>query len=322
MPDVISFLDTEFTDLLNPELLSLGLVTLDGREFYAELDLSTELGRARRRASSNFVRHGGVLEMWGLVTGAACTQWEMGRRAAEWLLGLAAESGHKVNVAFDYATDYELLEYAVRDAGLWDQVREVVRPIDVDAITGTITGELAAEETFRELDVVRGLRRHHALADAHALRAAYRAAVRPLRVIFLDFDGVLHPENATPWTGNRFQHAPQLARMLAPWPDVRIVVHSSWRLDHTVEQLRTLVGPLGSRVIGVTPRLQREDSILAAVEQLGRGGRPVDWRVLDDAPDEFTKLDETRLIVCDPDAGVSGPGVLDHVRAWLDGGAR
>ena len=33
---MLVFLDTEFTDLLNPELLSLGLATLDGREFYAE----------------------------------------------------------------------------------------------------------------------------------------------------------------------------------------------------------------------------------------------------------------------------------------------
>lgn len=41
---MLIFLDTEFTDLLNPELLSLGLVTLDGREHYGELDLSTETG--------------------------------------------------------------------------------------------------------------------------------------------------------------------------------------------------------------------------------------------------------------------------------------
>lgn len=36
------------------------------------------------------------------------------------------------------------MEYAIRDAGLWDQVREVVLPVNVDPITGTITGELAA----------------------------------------------------------------------------------------------------------------------------------------------------------------------------------
>ena len=142
---MLVFLDTEFTDLLSPELLSLGLVTLDGREHYGELDLSTETGQARVKASSDFVRHGGVLALWGRVPGAAGTQWEMGRRAGEWLLGLAAESNTRIEVAFDYSVDYELLAYAIRDAGLWDQVREVVLAVNVNAITGTIEGELAAE---------------------------------------------------------------------------------------------------------------------------------------------------------------------------------
>lgn len=168
---MIIFLDTEFTDLLNPELLSLGLVTLDGREHYAELDLTTDAGKARVKASSAFVQSG-VFDLWGLVAGATGTEWEMGRRTGEWLLGLAAESGTKIEVAFDYGMDYELMEYVIRDAGLWDQVREVVLPVNVNAITGTIIGELGAEACFRELRK-RGLKRHHALADALALRAAY-----------------------------------------------------------------------------------------------------------------------------------------------------
>lgn len=45
-------LDTEFTSLLHPKLLSLGLVTLDGRELYAELDLRTDIGNTRVKASS------------------------------------------------------------------------------------------------------------------------------------------------------------------------------------------------------------------------------------------------------------------------------
>lgn len=174
---MLVFLDTEFTDLLNPELLSLGLVTLDGREHYAELDLTTDTGKARVKASSDFVRYGGVLDFWGLVPGATGTEWEMGRRTGEWLLALAEETGTRIEIAFDYSTDYELMEYAIRDAGLWDQVREVVLPVNVHPITGTIDGELAAEACFRELGKRggRGLKRHHALADALALRAAYMA---------------------------------------------------------------------------------------------------------------------------------------------------
>jgi hypothetical protein len=62
---MLLFLDTEFTYLLHPELLSLGLVTLDGREHYGEIDLTTKTGQARVKASSDFVRYSGVLDMWG-----------------------------------------------------------------------------------------------------------------------------------------------------------------------------------------------------------------------------------------------------------------
>jgi hypothetical protein len=103
---MLIFLDTEFTDLLNPELLSLGIVTLDGREFYAELDLTTDTGKARIKASSAFVQSG-IFDMWGLVPGAAGTELEMGRRTGEWLLALAAETGTRIEIAFDYGMDYK-----------------------------------------------------------------------------------------------------------------------------------------------------------------------------------------------------------------------
>ena len=172
---MLVFLDTEFTDLLQPELLSLGLVALNGlggqEEHYVELDLSTDIGKARVKASGKFVR-AGVLDMWGLVPGATCTEWEMGRRTGEWLLALAEKSRTRVEVGFDYSTDFELLEYVIRDSRLWDRVREVVIPVNISSITGTIEGELASEESYRETGR-RGLKRHHALADVLALRAAY-----------------------------------------------------------------------------------------------------------------------------------------------------
>jgi hypothetical protein len=175
MREKLLFLDTEFTDLLNPELLSMGLVTHDGRlEFYTELDLNSDTGKARVAASSDFVRYNGVLDLWGIVPGTTCTEAEMGRRAGEWLLMVAADTDSKLTIAFDYAMDYELLEYAIRDANFWSQVRHVVALKPVRSITGTRVGELAAEVCYRELSG-RGLSRHHALADALALRAAYIA---------------------------------------------------------------------------------------------------------------------------------------------------
>ena len=61
---------------------------------------------------------GGVLDLWGLVPGATSTELEMGRRTGQWLLGLAEKSGTRVEVAFDYSTDYELMESVIRDSGL------------------------------------------------------------------------------------------------------------------------------------------------------------------------------------------------------------
>lgn len=159
--------------MVDPELLSIGLVCDDACELYLELDLATEPGKTRAKNSSDFVS-GGVLDFWGLIPGATVSELEMGRRTSEWILGLAAESGNKVEIRFDYGMDYELMEYVIRDSGLWQRVREVVSPVNIGALTGSITGELAAEECYRELGK-RGLRRHHALADALALRAAYMA---------------------------------------------------------------------------------------------------------------------------------------------------
>lgn len=169
------FLDCEFTNFDQPELLSLGMVELAGAEHYVELDLETELGKRRKAASSEFVQHGEVLDLFGLVPAAKTTASGMGRRTGGWLLKLAQESGQKVEVCFDYGTDWELTEEAIRAAGIWSDVLEVVRPLNVGAFTGAIDGELAAEACFRQLRP-RGLTRHHALADALALRARYVAA--------------------------------------------------------------------------------------------------------------------------------------------------
>jgi hypothetical protein len=171
---MIAFLDTEFTDLIHPKLLSIGAATLDGREHYVELDMATEIGQARLKASSDFVRYDGILDMWGLVLGASATYDQMGLRTADWLLQLASESGGRVVIAYDYSTDYQLMEYAIRDCGLWDRVRKVVSPINIGECTGTPEGGSAAGECF-QLMHKRGLARHHALADAMALRAAYIA---------------------------------------------------------------------------------------------------------------------------------------------------
>lgn len=174
----ICFLDTEFTDLNAPRLLSIGMTSKTGAEFYSEIDLGLEEGQLRRTASTDFVQDV-VLSQWGMIDGAEDSYWGMGRRAAEWLIQQTAERGAPIEVAYDYEADFELLAAAIHNAGLWDQVSLVVRPVNIDRLIGTIEGELALETAFGELRA-RRLFRHHALADAIALREAYMAVARAL----------------------------------------------------------------------------------------------------------------------------------------------
>jgi hypothetical protein len=138
-----------------------------------------------------------------------------------------------------------------------------------------------------------------------------------MRLLSLDFDGCLHSAEATP--EERFAWVPLLAQLLEPWPDVRVAVHSTWRYDHTDSELAELLTPLQARFIGAAPRGPRETAVQGLVYALK--GHLVDWRVLDDAPDEFHDLARERLIVCDPATGLSAPEVQAQLRKWLEGDA-
>lgn len=174
------FLDTEFTDLISPALLSFSMVSLDGAEIYAELDVARDsIGQGRLRASSEFTRKT-VIPQFGRMPNSACSVRELGNRAGEWLIARAAEAGGKLTVGYDYDDDFGLLRGAMTEASIWDQVRPLLVPKNIDSITGRIEGKLAAEASWLESSLFRGLDRHHALADALALRAAWRAACRPL----------------------------------------------------------------------------------------------------------------------------------------------
>lgn len=73
-------------------------------------------------------------------------------------------------------------------------------------------------------------------------------------ILFLDFDGVLHPSNAHP--SNQFCRAQALADCLGKHPDVEIVISSTWRKRRDLDQLCSLLpADLASRVIDKTPTI-------------------------------------------------------------------
>lgn len=171
------FFDTEFTSLLDPHLLSVGLVTLDGRsEFYAELDLASEFGKERLAITPWDVRES-IVDKFGLMPESKCdSEWTMGFRVSEWLCRVAASDPNgRVELLYDYIVDLELLVTAMGNCNLWPKVRLIAGEHNVAGETGSIGPELASEAAFRAMRRrTPPLYRHHALGDALALRAAWR----------------------------------------------------------------------------------------------------------------------------------------------------
>lgn len=112
-------------------------------------------------------------------------------------------------------------------------------------------------------------------------------------LLFLDFDGVLHPLCPTPdrseAENRHFSYLPRLEDVLRDHPDVRIVVASDWRKLHTLEELQAFFAPdIAERVIGVTPLDpsseyvpgRRQRRVEEYLEQHGRQGEP--WVAIDD----------------------------------------
>jgi len=150
-------------------------------------------------------------------------------------------------------------------------------------------------------------------------------------IITIDFDGVLHSceaptavsdiDEATPAqlrAAGLFAHVPLLAEMLEPHPSARLIVHSAWRMTSTLERLRSVLGPLAPRVVGVTPAaLDRELSILAWLRQHGLDERAV--IALDDQPELFQRL-LPQLVTCDESLGLAAPAAQARLRDLLAAG--
>jgi len=157
------FLDTEFTDLdPGAVLISIGLLSEDGREFYAELSDTWQ---------SAYVSDFAKAEVLPLLEGGdhLVTKAQLRERLASWLAGFA----QPVQLATDsLAWDWQWIQQLFWTPGTWPANLDR-KPLlltmnyvnDYDAFTE------AVEEAFAG-----GLRRHHALDDAKANRLGWLAA--------------------------------------------------------------------------------------------------------------------------------------------------
>jgi len=148
------YVDSEFTRLVQPQLLSVAAVADDGAEFYAEIadTLDESAGGPLSDRCSDFVRR----IVLPLLEGGAQPRSEVARRFGEWLAQRALVG--PVTVVTDSGFDRWALA---------DLMQQEDLPPGVDWLRVPI-----AYETLDETAGRLALRRHHALDDARALRKA------------------------------------------------------------------------------------------------------------------------------------------------------
>lgn len=139
--------------------------------------------------------------------------------------------------------------------------------------------------------------------------------------LFLDFDGVLHPQYDGGPTPKEvcFCHLPRFEAVMRQHPGVLIVISSTWRQQFGLAQLRGYFGAdIAQRIVGVTPKYPaegpprlhvREWEILQWLQTHQASHRP--WLALDDSQGDFRDC-RHRVVFCHP-----WEGLTEHRAAQL-----
>jgi hypothetical protein len=138
-------------------------------------------------------------------------------------------------------------------------------------------------------------------------------------ILFLDFDGVLHPYSRP---SGVLALVPYFERFMRNYPYVKIVISSAWREVHTLQALRSFFSEdIAKRIIDVTPQFDnfdhefiREAEIRAWLHATGRMHEP--WVAIDDMP-EFFSPDCGNLVVVDTDIGFNESTEQELIKRFL-----
>ncbi|TXG80839.1 MAG: hypothetical protein E6R14_08665 [Thermomicrobiales bacterium] len=154
-------------------------------------------------------------------------------------------------------------------------------------------------------------------------------------VLYLDYDGVLHPDAAFVFRGKGvvlmreghalFECVPILERILDDFPAVRIVLATSWvqALDFSRAKAR-LSAALQCRVIGATFHRRHMNDV--AFQMLPRGvqiladaqRRGCRWVAIDNDDELWPASYRDRLVLTDPETGLLDTTVQRRLREKLE----
>lgn len=141
-------------------------------------------------------------------------------------------------------------------------------------------------------------------------------------VLFLDFDGVLHPRGGAA-AGDRFSKRDALEALLRE-PDmlhVVIVISSTWREAYSLKSLAGMFAEdIRPRIIDVTPMLDAGATDYSRYREIKAWLRDhpeiSQWVALDDAIEDFPYGKRMNVIFTDPDIGLEQESI-DLLRGLL-----
>lgn len=132
-------------------------------------------------------------------------------------------------------------------------------------------------------------------------------------ILFLDFDGVLHPAGAG---SEKMVRRPLLEGFLRDpaCAHVAVVISSTWREALSIDKLRHLFpADLQPRIIGCTPVLEDTDSDFPRYREirawLNRHPLVKRWAALDDSADQFPAPSHANAVFTDPEVGLTDASI-------------
>jgi hypothetical protein len=154
-------------------------------------------------------------------------------------------------------------------------------------------------------------------------------------IVYLDFDGVLHDEDVV-WKRGKgiyvntaarslFEWEPFLIELLAPHPEVKIVLSTSWVLVKSFDYAKhRLSQPLRDRVVGATfhKHFMERESFINMPRGLQVCGdvlrrKPMNWLAIDDDGLGWPAWSVDKLLLTDGRLGLSDPATRQDIQRRL-----